>query len=120
MLQIIDGRLTEVATEADAIDTWIKKVQESTEGNCIGLNELLIARKYASSAQLRQVDDLTISKIKRINVRKPSSEDSFNSRRALNIERNWLSKFADCEELPAEIRNAALAGLPETYPHDLY
>lgn len=114
MLQMVDHKIVEVLDTKEAIDAWMERVQADFGTNFTELDELLLVRKYATPEQLQQVDALTIAKLNASAKAKANVNPNLHYGYASYLGDYWLQELADCHQLPASIRRAALEAMRGT------
>jgi hypothetical protein len=110
MLYEINHRLFEMFSHRQAVSSWLARTSIDTSINFTDLDELLLARKYATQKQLQLIDTLVVHKLH-------TNSDPHNAKTGTHrsytsyMARVWIRELAECEELPERIRAAATACL---------
>ncbi|WP_054678111.1 hypothetical protein [Lacticaseibacillus sharpeae] len=112
MLYMINHRLSEMLSQRQAVSSWLAKTSADASINFTDLDELLMARKYATQKQLQLIDDLVVEKL-RTNSSSRNARPGMHRGYASYMARVWIRELAECEELPAGIRAAATACLKD-------
>lgn len=116
MLYGINNKLSELLGHRPAVELWLTKTSADTSINFTNLDELLLARKYATQKQLRLIDDLVVEKL-RTNSDPSNAKPGMHRGYASYMARVWIRELAECEELPDRIRAAATACLDNYTRH---